>query len=324
MPRTLKRGRSRKQGKDWIKKYTKRLNDLQEQRANFPDNNDHHCSNKQCSISVIEGNKTKLIHCDSTPPHSPLQEVESQQGRNESNSSSTMNFTTNSEQLSSPKSLATKDTMTQTPNVNKASFSPPKTQPFPNDLSSILYETDNDVSKEENMQIHHEVSDFPLNIDSPQQNLEHQETSNVIDNQEQMNTYPTTDHGIEIASQLSPLEIASQQVMLLLDHSGSSRGTYDQLLTLLRSISKKGIDVTKLMARKSLVTLLQRRYGTPNIHETVSNGLSVFSFSFSEMVQDLLVTCGKDMRRIMGIDNITNKILLQEKTHFNSWETDTL
>ena len=92
----------------------------------------------------------KLIQCTTTPPHSPSQEVESQPGRDDRNSSPFMDYTTISEQWTSPKSPKANDTMTHIPNVHGALTTKPNTPPFGNDLSSILYESDNNVSMEEN------------------------------------------------------------------------------------------------------------------------------------------------------------------------------
>jgi len=109
-----------------------------------------------------------------------------------------------------------------------------------------------------------------------------------------------------------PSEEVMLYMMVLLDSSGSRRGLYDNLLTLLRKHSKKGFDVTKAKGRESFLCEMRKRVPTPVPRITKVQGQEVVHFSFLKMLHDLLSST-----KFQDIDNLfANR---DESSHFGKF-----
>jgi len=85
-------------------------------------------------------------------------------------------------------------------------------------------------------------------------------------------------------------EQAMLDIISLCDSSGARRGFYDDLLSLLRRLDKKGFSIKRAKGRSKFVSLMKEKVYVPNPQTTRLHGRTVVKFSFMDMVRDLLRT----------------------------------
>jgi len=99
--------------------------------------------------------------------------------------------------------------------------------------------------------------------------------------------------------QLSNLEMAMLDLLILCDSSGARRGFYDELLTLLQRFTKKGLVIAKAKGRSAFLADMRKKLLTPQPRTTIVEGREVVHFSFLEMLQDLL-----ESSKFNDVDNL--------------------
>lgn len=85
-------------------------------------------------------------------------------------------------------------------------------------------------------------------------------------------------------------DIASIELLNILDSTKAPRGLYDQILTILRKHSKNGFDFCKAKGRDKFLIHLQNKLPCPTLKTAVVDGVSLSRFPFKEMLQDLIIS----------------------------------
>ena len=86
-------------------------------------------------------------------------------------------------------------------------------------------------------------------------------------------------------------EIATYQLITLLDEAGAPRNCYDKLITLLRKQEKLGFRPSKAMYRDTFLKRMQERYECPSVTVAIVGQCDVYRFPFEEMLQNLVDSC---------------------------------
>jgi len=96
--------------------------------------------------------------------------------------------------------------------------------------------------------------------------------------------HPTVEEDVD----LSDLEKASLDLILLCDDSGARRGFYNDLLAFLRRLRKKRVDITQAKGRETFVKVLEEKVKSPKPRSKKVGGRDVIYFPFLESLRDLL------------------------------------
>eukprot|EP00980_Cylindrotheca_fusiformis_P021264 scaffold8184_cov111-Cylindrotheca_fusiformis.AAC.1 len=98
-----------------------------------------------------------------------------------------------------------------------------------------------------------------------------------------------TSHFTGFKHRITIEEEGSYDLITLLDSFGAPRNAYDRLLALLRKQKKKGFDVGKqAIGRDVFLKRMQKKFGCPKVQTNTISDCTVFSFPFTEMLQDLV------------------------------------
>eukprot|EP00980_Cylindrotheca_fusiformis_P001895 scaffold432_cov43-Cylindrotheca_fusiformis.AAC.1 len=98
-----------------------------------------------------------------------------------------------------------------------------------------------------------------------------------------------TSHFTGFKHRITIEEEGSYDLITLLDSFGAPRNAYDRLLALLRKQKKKGFDVGKqAIGREVFLKRMQKKFGCPKVQTNTISDCTVFSFPFTEMLQDLV------------------------------------
>ncbi len=154
----------------------------------------------------------------------------------------------------------------------------------PNNLSfdeNNLFGFDLMLSKEEGMNDNQEsVETAPAGLAANDMG----ETPQAMIYQDEDKTPPTAEDDVEF----SDLEVAGLGLLCLCNNSGTSRQFFNDLLTLLRRFSKKGIDITKAKGHASFLAIMQSKVKCPKPASKKVDGCDVIYFPFFDSLQDLL------------------------------------
>jgi hypothetical protein len=124
---------------------------------------------------------------------------------------------------------------------------------------------------------------------------------------------PTAEDDIELTN----LEVAELELLMLCDASGARRRFFDDLLTLLRQFHKKRIDITKAKGRASFMATMESKVKCPKPMSKKVEGRDVIYFPFFDSLQDLLRSSA-----FYDIDNLcANK---EEQDRFNRFQPTTV
>jgi hypothetical protein len=96
--------------------------------------------------------------------------------------------------------------------------------------------------------------------------------------------YPTMDKKVH----LSPLEMASIELLSLCDSAGACHDFYDELLALLCCLRNKGVDITKGKRWDTLAMEMRKKVNVSNPLAMDVAGCTIIYFPFIDMLCDLL------------------------------------
>jgi len=88
--------------------------------------------------------------------------------------------------------------------------------------------------------------------------------------------HPTVEDDIK----LTDLEVATLHLLMKCDESGARRGFFDELLTFLHRIVKKGVDITKAKGRKTFIKAMEKKVKTPKPKSKKVGNCDVIYFPF--------------------------------------------
>jgi len=106
---------------------------------------------------------------------------------------------------------------------------------------------------------------------------------NMIESSNSSDSAPTAPSEIDLSSS----EEGMLELIRLLDSSGAPRGLYDDVITLLKRLTKNGFDVRNARSREVFLRTLSGKVPLPSPTMAKVKGHSVFKFSFLDMLQDL-------------------------------------
>ena len=98
-------------------------------------------------------------------------------------------------------------------------------------------------------------------------------------------------------------EICSFELMDLLDNAGCPLNTYERVVCLLRRQEKIGFSYSQAHSRDKLLSILRQKFHCPSIQSTIISKSEVFSFPFTDMLQDLVDTAWEHVRPVLGQRN---------------------
>jgi len=87
--------------------------------------------------------------------------------------------------------------------------------------------------------------------------------------------------------EFSELEVAQLDLLMLCDASGATREFHDKLLSLLRRLRKKGVDITKAKNRASFMATMESKVKCPKPVSKKVDGRDVLYFPFFDSLKDL-------------------------------------